>query len=165
MVTSDGVAIRLRAPTPALAELVVDYAFYDSGPDGSRARRNDYMPGLANLVLTFDAGPLRAAIRNHRLSWTDDAVVFGPTSHAFRVDSDGGRLIGIGITPLGWARLFGKHAARVADRVVPLSTLWSADRARRLHAALARAGSDEDAAVRSLDAMLSDALLPEGRDA
>lgn len=165
VVTSDGVAIRFRAPAPALAELVIDYAFYDSGAAGSRARRNDYMPGPANLVLTFAAGPVRASIRNHHHAWTDDAVIFGPTSRVFRVDSDGGRLIGIGITPLGWSRLFGKHAARVADRVVPLANLWGLDRGRRLHAALAAVERDEDAAVALLDRLLADALLPEGRDA
>ncbi|KQT32119.1 hypothetical protein ASG29_09760 [Sphingomonas sp. Leaf412] len=164
VVTSDGVAMRFRAPAAHLAEIVIDYAFYDSGPAGSAVRHNDYLPGPANLVMTFDAGPVRATVRNHRLEWRNDAVVFGPTSYAFRADSDGGRLIGIGITAIGWARLFGKHAARVADRVVPLASLWEEPRARAFYGALAAAGRDEDAAVTVLDHALTAALSPEGRD-
>ena len=164
VVTSDGVVMRFRAPAPALAELVIDYGFYDSGPAGSRLRLNEYMPGPANLTMTFDAGAVRATIRSHRLEWTNDAVVFGPTSHAFRAESNGGRLVGVGLTALGWARLFGKHADAVANRVVPLRRLWDEDRADRLYAAVARARRDEDAAVATLDRHLAAALLPPGRD-
>lgn len=164
MVTRDGVAMRFRAPAPALAELVIDYGFYDSGPAGSRVRLNEYMPGPANLSMTFDAGPVKAAMRSHKLEWTNDAVVFGPTSYAFRAESHGGRLIGVGLTALGWARLFGKHADVHANRVVPLASLWGEARASAFHSALARAGTDEDAAVATLDRALSAALLPPLRD-
>ncbi len=164
VVTRDGVAMRFRAPAPALAELVIDYCFYDSGPAGSHARVNEYMPGPANLSMTFDAGPVRATMRSHRLEWTNDAVVFGPTSHAFRAESNGGRLIGAGLTALGWARLFGKHADALANRVAPLAHLWGETRARTFYAAMARAGTDEDLAVATLDRHLAAALLAPGRD-
>lgn len=164
VVTRDGVAMTFRPPAPALAELVIDYAFYDSGPAGSQRRVNEYLPGPANISMTFDAGHLSASVRHHRLAWTNDAVVFGPTSHAFRVESHGGRLVGIGLTALGWSRLFGKNADAAANRILPLAALWDEARAYRLHAAVAAAGTDEDAVAATLDAHLAAALLPETRD-
>ena len=163
-ITSDGIVVRYRAPDPALAALVVDYGFYDSGAAGARVRVNDYLPGLANVCLTFGAGPVAARIRNREHRWTDDGVVFGPSSHLMRVESNGGRLIGFGVTPLGWARLFGNQASRIANNVVPLATLWTRQRACALHDALADA-PHEDAAVAVLDRILVDALQPAPRDA
>lgn len=163
-VTSDGVVVRYRAPAPSLAALVIDYGFYDSGPAGSGVRVNDYLPGLANVCLTFDGGPVSARIRNRGHRWTNDAVVFGPSSHLMRVESNGGRLIGFGVTALGWARLFGNQASSVANNVVPLASLWGRERAAAFHAALA-AATDEDDAAATLDRMLLAALRPAPRDA
>lgn len=164
--TSDGVAIRFRAPAAALSAFVIDYGFYDSGPAGERPRHNEYLPGAANVTITFDAGEVSAAIRNHRHRWTNDAALFGPTSHLMQVDSAGGRMIGFGVTAMGWARLFGKHADRCANRVLPLAELWGETRVRRLYEALAEAlAASEDAAVATLDRHLTAMLLPATRDA
>lgn len=163
-VTSDGIVVRYRTPAPDLTPYVIDYGFYDSGPSGVLVRTNDYLPGPANVCITFDAGPLRAQIRNRTFSWGNTAMVFGPSSQLMRVHSDGGRMIGFGITPLGWARLFGKHARRVANQIVPLASLWGEVRVTTLYAALERA-VDADAAAAVLDDALRFALLPATRDA
>lgn len=164
VVTSDGVTMRFRAPAAALAELVIDYCFYDSGPPHGEVRRNEYLPGPANVSITFDAGPVCARVRNHAHNWSNDAALFGPTSHGIAAESRGGRLIGFGITPLGWARLFGKNAHARANRVVPLASVWGERRTRGLYDALRIAADDEDAAVAVLDWHLADALLPPNRD-
>lgn len=164
VVTDDGIAVRYRAPAPDLAALITDYGFYDSGAAGGVRRDNDYLPGLANVCLTFDAGPVRARIRNRRLEWTNAAVLFGPSSGAMRVESNGGRLVGFGITPLGWARLFAAPARDLADRIVPLDTVLPPDRVASLYAALS-AAADEDAAARALDGAIRGMLAPTPCDA
>ncbi|MGJ3627808.1 hypothetical protein AB5I41_14070 [Sphingomonas sp. MMS24-JH45] len=107
-------AMRFRAPCPALAELVIDYAFYDFGPAGSQRRVNEYMPVPQHLddLRCRSVAPLRYAIIDPpgpTMSWSSS------TSHAFRAESHGGRLVGIGLTALGWARLFGKNADAAAN--------------------------------------------------
>lgn len=164
VVTSDGVTMRFRAPDPALSELVIDYAFYDSGPAGCVPRRNDYLPGPANISMTFAAGPVNARVRNHQYSWRNDAAVFGPTSFGIAAESRGGLLIGLGLTPLGWARLFGKNAFAAANRVGPLEAQWGRDRARAFYDAVARVAWDEDMATHVLDTHLVAALRPDHRD-
>jgi hypothetical protein len=163
-VTSDGIVVRYRAPAADLATLVTDYGFYDSGAANAQRRDNDYLPGLANVCLTFDGGPVHARIRNRALTWTNAAVLFGPTSRAMQVESNGGRLVGFGVTPLGWARLFARPARAYADRVVPLDALLPRDRVAALYRAL-HAARDEDTAAAALDAAIRALLRPLPRDA
>jgi hypothetical protein len=149
-VTPDGVAVTYMAPAADLAEWVIDYALYDSGPAGSRVRLNRYLPGPANVALVFDAPPLRVRIRNRRYDPAPAALLFGPTSQLIEVESDGGRLVGFGVTPLGWARLFGIDAADAANRVVALADLWGEGPTAALVAALAPA-RDPAAVAAALD--------------
>ncbi len=44
-------------------------------------------------------------------------VLFGPTDRCARVTTDGGRVVGFGLTPVGWHRLLGESANRMANRV------------------------------------------------
>ncbi|UVO52027.1 helix-turn-helix domain-containing protein [Sphingomonas sp. SUN019] len=157
--------VRARFHTPArdLAQFVIDYAIYDSGPAGSFPRSNIYAPGPANIALTFNAGPVRARIRHWRHEWTDGSVLFGPTSHPIHVESNGGRLIGFGLTPLGWSRLIPHSADKLANRVTPLSGVIGAFAERRLHTTLA-AADDDAAIVATLDMSLRRWLLPPGED-
>lgn len=160
---SVGVSARFHAPAGDLAGFVIDYAIYDSGPAGSCPRRDLYAPGPPNVTLTFDAGPVGARIRHFRHEWTNGAALFGPTSRAIHVDSNGGRLIGFGLSPLGWSRLIPHPAAEFANRVTPLAAVMGATAERRLYAALA-AARDDRAIVAALDRELRRWLLPPGDD-
>ena len=46
--------------------------------------------------------------------------LFGPTDRCGRVVTSGGRIAGLGLTPLGWHRLIGTDASALANAVVPL---------------------------------------------
>lgn len=59
-------------------------------------------------------------LRRRRFDPTPPAALFGPSGHAGYVDAPRSTLVGIGVTPRGWARLFGGDASLLADRVVPL---------------------------------------------
>lgn len=160
---SDGVVTRSHPPAPDLARYFFDYVIHDSGPANARVLRNRYLPGPANICLTFDAGPLNARIRNFTAQWDNASMVVGPTSHMFEVESNGGRLIGAGVTPAGWARLFGVAADRLANRIVPLGELIGAERDAALRDALSMA-PDDRAIVAVMDAHLRMALAPAGED-
>lgn len=163
-VTSDGIVVRYRAPAPDLATFITDYGFYGSGPADGQRRDNDYLPGLANVCLTFGGGRVHARIRNRAHAWTNAAVLFGPTSRAMQVESNGGRLIGFGVTPLGWSRLFTRLARDVADRIVPLETMLPREHVADLYRALADMPG-EDAAAAALDAAIRALLRPPPREA
>jgi AraC-like DNA-binding protein len=44
-------------------------------------------------------------------------VLFGPTDRCGRVTTSGGRVVGLGLTPIGWHRLLGESAHLMANRV------------------------------------------------
>lgn len=46
--------------------------------------------------------------------------LFGPTDRLGKVETAGGQLFGLGLTPIGWHCLFGGHAGEMANHVVPL---------------------------------------------
>ena len=45
--------------------------------------------------------------------------LFGPTDRCGRVTCNGGKTVGLGVTPIGWHRLFGSDANLMANRVRP----------------------------------------------
>lgn len=161
-VVYDDVVVRYYRPAAALGEFVVDYGIYDSGPPG-RHRANTYPPGIANLCILIGGGAMQVRIRNRFYPEAPRAMLFGPTSHAMRVDSDGGRLVGMGITPLGWSRLFDRAASATANRLLPLSELWGVAAAGTIHARLSTAGSDAEV-VETLNAFLAARLGPATKD-
>lgn len=53
-----------------------------------------------------------------------EAMLFGPTARSLRITGSGGaETLGIGLLPMGWARLVRLPANRFANRIVPLSDL------------------------------------------
>lgn len=50
-----------------------------------------------------------------------DAVLFGPTDRHGRILADGGKTVGFSLSAIGWHRLIGNAAGRMANRVVPLA--------------------------------------------
>ncbi|MFZ4687925.1 MAG: helix-turn-helix domain-containing protein [Polymorphobacter sp.] len=49
-----------------------------------------------------------------------NAVLFGPTDRHGRIEADGGKTVGFSLSAIGWHRLIGNDAGRLANRVVPL---------------------------------------------
>jgi AraC-like DNA-binding protein len=80
-------------------------------------------------------------------------ALFGPTGRAGFATLTGGQLFGVGLTPVGWARLIGGDASRMTDRIVPLETVLGAD-AAMLAARLGEVRDDFDAMVTVLETWL-----------
>jgi AraC-like DNA-binding protein len=81
-------------------------------------------------------------------------VLYGPTDRCGAVTTTGGRLVGFGLTPLGWRRLIGTDADLMANRVRPLGDDLGAP-AQELRAAFASDDSHASGVAR-LDALLTD---------
>lgn len=148
-----GTALRYERPDPRVASYVTDYHLLDSeGPDVIGAIEW-IMPGSANIRLFMDARSTNVTIGNRVYAPTPHNALYGPTSRALRVEAFGGLTIGMGISALGWARLFKQPATEFRDRIVPLAELWPAGVAAELYDRLAR--SDRALEVKGvLDAFL-----------
>ena len=146
-----GKAIRYDLPTGSLRDDVSGYAIYT---DTSRIpATNWFLPAPAMICIVADAGPVSIDIRKGAFGPLSRASLYGPTSCAYRATTTGGVQVGIGITPLGWARMIGAPASDHHNRVVPLAavteTALVADILDRLDAL------DDEAGI----APLMDALL------
>lgn len=83
-------------------------------------------------------------------------VLFGPTDRCGRVASPGGRVAGIGLTPIGWERLLGESAHLMTNRVRTIGDELGPP-AGRLRDELALDES-EAASVARLDRVLGEAM-------
>lgn len=81
-----------------------------------------------------------------------DAAIWGPTDRSWRFDSNGGKTIGIGLTPIGWLTLIGSDASSAANTIFPLGDELGEPGAAILERLIA--APDDDARVALLDAML-----------
>ena len=127
-------------PDARLGGYVTGYHRYRIGGAPGRRIADVFYPAWINLRFTLAAeGGWSVRIGRFAPVAVPEAAAFGPTSHAGYVDVSRGEMVGIGLSPLGWARLFDGDAKAIADRVVPLSTVT--DCADAILASL-RAGAD-----------------------
>lgn len=110
------VDIRVYAPAESLRPLVSSYYFIEA------------MGPLADFAPPEQAN-IRFAIRGvWRLGGSDgkgtitpsNASLFGPSDRARRFATDGGLLMGVGLTATGWLTLIGGHASDFANLILPL---------------------------------------------
>lgn len=157
-----GMAIRYDRPAPDLADYITGYHVYSA--DHRNVGQVDwFLPGTANIRIAIDAAPFAVAIARRSFDPVPQVSLFGPTSHALKATTNGGILVGFGISALGWSRLFAGHAALYRDRVVPLAAALPGDFADRLHAALA-ASDREEMVAPVLDDLLRGVLGPVPRE-
>lgn len=109
-------------PGPALRDYVSGYHFVEIAPGAAGALRDFYYPAWTLLRFTLGGRPWRARVGGVDTE-VPPAALFGTSSCATQVETRGGLMVGAGITPLGWARLFRGDAADYADRVVPYASL------------------------------------------
>lgn len=124
-------------PAPALERYVSGYHAYRIRLEPGCLAEDVFFPGWTNVRFTIADAPWSIRIGNWTFSPVPQAALFGPTSRAGYARFGRGLLVGAGVTPLGWARLFAASAAGFADRVRPLSDLIG-DEAGRLHEAIER---------------------------
>ncbi|MFA6218909.1 MAG: helix-turn-helix domain-containing protein [Erythrobacter sp.] len=116
-------------------------------------------PEWANLRLQID-GEFEASVGDAPLQPVPRAVMVGPTSRTCRFRSAGGQTWGIGLLPLGWARLTDAPASDYADRFTGLFDDAGLARLRSFERVLAAPVCNPDRYRDSLVAALRQALGP-----
>lgn len=155
-----GVA-RYERPSEQIRDLITGYHFYRA-PRG-QARSDWFLPGTANIRISWYNKPIVVTIGERRFDPLPQAALFGPTSQAIHAKTRGGFMVGIGVSALGWARLFDRPAVDIADAIVPLATMWSDHDAATLCSLLQ--GHDVDQPVAPLlDGFLWPRLQKRHRD-
>ncbi|MHA6721962.1 helix-turn-helix domain-containing protein [Sphingomonas sp. RS2018] len=174
-----GTALRYERPDTALGPLLPGYAVLDSDPAVWTGPDSWVLPGGPRIWIVLTDAPITVSVRNRPAAALGAAMIFGGSSRAMPVTSQGGVSVVIDISPAGWARFFTHPAEDVRDRVTPLDRLidtdWTNDLIALLHASdraaqvkplldaffaerLPAAGPDEDV-VRRIDAALWDDAL------
>jgi AraC-like DNA-binding protein len=141
--------IRFYLPAEGLRPLVTSYYFLESaGPlvDFTHPEWANIRFAL-NGVWRFEGDETRETIDPPR------AVLFGPTDRARRFATDGGLVLGVGLTPLGWLTLIGEDASDFANLAVPLDRQLGPS-GSAIHAQLLEARGDAER-VAILDTILN----------
>lgn len=158
-----GTALRYERPATALRPLVASYAVLDSDPAVWKGPDSWVLPGWAQLWIVLTSGKITVQARKRRPAALGAAMLYGPSSRAMPVTSQGGVTVVIDVTPAGWARWIDRPADKVRDQLLPVDQIWSADRTGELIAQLH--ASDRSNGVKSvLDQFLLSGLGPEHRD-
>lgn len=158
-----GTALRYERPAAALGSLVASYAVLDSDPAVWKGPDSWVLPGWAQIWVVLTSGTITVQTRKRRPAALGAAMLYGPSSRAMPVTSQGGVTVVIDLTPAGWARWMDRPADEVSDQLLPLDQFWSAARTgdliARLHA------SDRGVGVKPvLDQFLLTDLGPAHRD-
>jgi AraC-like DNA-binding protein len=158
-----GSIIRYDRPAPEIADFVTGYHLYAAhGPD-SLNKVDWFLPGTANIRVTLGAGPVAVSVGRRDYDPLPDVALFGPTSRVMRAVSNGGVMIGFGISALGWARLFDRPAISYHDVIAPLAKLTGPDLPRDLVERLSEM-TDEESLKPALDALLQPLLASPNVD-
>lgn len=108
--------IRFYLPAERLRPLVTSYYFLESADPLADFTH----PEWANIRFAlhgawrFEDGEGKNVIEPSK------AALFGPTDRARRFMTDGGLVLGVGLTPIGWLTLIGSDASDIANLIVPL---------------------------------------------
>lgn len=149
-------------PSAELAPYVSGFHLYSVEADGNAPHRDAFQPAWGNLRVLL-AGGEGWRVRPAKGEWIEPGPVslFGPSSSLTWSESDAGLVVGAGIRPRGWLRLFSQPARDWANRVAPVP----AD-AFDPHAILTRfcALEGDDDVPRAFEALLNEALGPPTRD-
>ena len=156
----DGIA-RYERPAGSIRDFITGYHFY-SAPRG-QPRDDWFLPGAANIRVSWFAKPIAVTIGDRHYDPLPPAALFGPTSRALHARTRGGFMVGIGISALGWGRLFSQSADSVADRIAPLDAMWPQEDIAALVSLLQRHDVATPVAP-LLDRFLRPRLLQERRD-
>lgn len=158
-----GTALRYERPAEALRPLVPSYAILDSDPAIWKGPDSWVLPGWAQIWIVLTHGTVTVRTRRRGPVPLGSAMLYGGTSRAMPVTSQGGVTAVIDLSPAGWARWFDRPADTVRDQIMPLEQFWLAEHSRELIALLH--GSDQGEGVKAvLDDFLLSWLPPPHRD-
>lgn len=155
-----GMSVRYDRAAAALADCITGYAIYAN--DSRETRHDWFLPAPAMIVILLDAGDVSVRTRGRSFAPVARVSLWGPSTHAYRVETHGGISVGVGLTAVGWRRLTGRPAKDFRDQVVPLADVIGPAGPAALMAMLA-SGADDLAFAPPLDRALP-ALLGPARE-
>lgn len=110
----DAVAVRFFMPSPQLAPYISTFYLTEVNLPAGETLQDWLHPEWANL--RFARNDLwRAGIGAQPLRAAPSYIASGPTCHCAHFETGRARIWGVGILPLGWARLFDVPAANYSD--------------------------------------------------
>lgn len=103
-----------------LAPFISGYSLYVVGDAGDTPHRGAFEPAWASLRIAIVGGG-EWRLKPARGQWFTPPQVslFGPSSELIWSESGSGVLVGVGIRPRGWSRLFRQPARQWADHIGP----------------------------------------------
>lgn len=140
-------------PAPHLARYLTAYDAYDARLAAGEEGADVFPPAWGAIRFRTGATDWGVRIGRRRFDPGPADALFGPTSHAGFSRFGPGRMVCVGLTPLGWARFVRRDASLHADRITPLGAVWP-ERAAALRAAVE--GADDPAAA--FDGFFTDLL-------
>ena len=142
-------------PAADLSEyLTVFYHFRADVPMFEDIERADH----AQFRFRLSPGSADYRFPDDSLQVAGETHIIGPTSGAMRVRCEGPvEVFGMGLTPSGWAALFGIDASSMLNRVIDASTMFGVSRLRAASAAL-RAATDNPARVAIAEELMRDLI-------
>lgn len=153
------VRVGIHRPSAALEPYVTFYYFVTA-----TTPIVDFLyPEWGNVRLAL-AGEWQVAVPGHYERVPLPAVLFGPTDRRSVVTAGPGRMIGFGMTPVGWCRLIGGGIDAMANAVRPLGDALGVDPVA-LRAAFLADGEDEAASVARWNALLEGVVARRPADA
>jgi hypothetical protein len=148
-----GTRVRYLAPDPTIADAITGYNCYGTADDVERV--DPFMPAMAMVTVLVDAAEVSVRVGSSVISPLSQVALYGAMSRPFYGTTRGGVMIGIGISPIGWARLSKRPLSDLKNRIVPLGQAFGRDWGERLARDLAATDSDE-----AIKQVLDAALLP-----
>lgn len=123
-VHAEGGPVSYWMTDPRLARYVTGYHRYRVVLPPGQALNDVFFPSWAVMRFAVeDPAPWSLRRGSRVYDPVPGAMLEGPSSYAGYCRSTGGAVIGVGILPEGWARLFRMPAFALANRVVPLGAV------------------------------------------
>lgn len=157
-----GTALRMELPAPALRPFVTHYFILDSDRSLHDGRISWALPTWATMRFIMTDAPMTLRLGNRVYDPIPHAALYGFTSRARQITSQGGVTIGAGISPLGWARMLQVSAEKLRDQVVPLADVMPRAPVEGLRRALKASDQAADVAP-ILDAFFAPLLREPSR--
>lgn len=157
-----GTAIRYERPAEPLVGFFTAYIALDLDRAVYRNVADWMLPAWGRLCFHVDCPPFSVSIRGRTFPLVDPGVLYGVTSQAVPVDSNGGLSVMLDVTPLGWARFLPVAADAMRDQVVSLDRVlpgWAEEVVDGMR------DTDQGLGIKPfLDRFLLDRLLPPSPD-
>ena len=117
-----GTALRYERPAESLRLLVPSYAVLDSDPAIWMGPDSWVLPGWPQLWVVLTSGTVTVRTRKRQPVSLGSAMLYGGTSCAMPVTSQGGVTVVIDLSPAGWARWFDQPADAMRDQIMPIGS-------------------------------------------